>query len=140
MPVDHATDIRRTLTGVVLGALIIAVLAVRGWPLLFVILIVCALGLWEFFTLFWGPRGRIPSRLCAIALGWGMLIFHALFPQQIGNISSISLLYIFCNMFLGRAELYRDLFQGPEPFGAERINQPDGFFIRAFDTEVRRIG
>ena len=56
MPVDHATDIRRTLTGVVLGALIIAVLAVRGWPLLFVILIVCALGLWEFFTLFWGPR------------------------------------------------------------------------------------
>ena len=82
MPVDHATDIRRTLTGVVLGALIIAVLAVRGWPLLFVILIVCALGLWEFFTLFWGPRGRIPSRLCAIALGWGMLILSWMHRPQ----------------------------------------------------------
>ena len=82
MPVDHATDIRRTLTGVILGALIIAVLAVRGWPLLFVILIVCALGLWEFFTLFWGPRGRIPSRLCAIALGWGMLILSWMHRPQ----------------------------------------------------------
>ena len=82
MPVDHATDIRRTLTGLILGALIIAVLAVRGWPLLFVILIVCALGLWEFFTLFWGPRGRIPSRLCAIALGWGMLVLSWMHRPQ----------------------------------------------------------
>ena len=35
-------------------------------------LLVAALGLWEFFSLFWGNK-RIPSRICAIALGWGML-------------------------------------------------------------------
>ncbi|WP_297217200.1 phosphatidate cytidylyltransferase [uncultured Desulfovibrio sp.] len=82
MAVDHATDIRRTLTGVALGALILLVLAVRGWPLLAVILLVAALGLWEFFSLFWGKSGRIPSRICAIVLGWGMLVLSWMHRPQ----------------------------------------------------------
>ncbi|WP_297826791.1 phosphatidate cytidylyltransferase [uncultured Desulfovibrio sp.] len=73
MSVDHAVDIRRIITGLGLAAVLLLVLWLRGWPLLFVILLVAALGLWEFYSLFWGATGRIPSRICAIALGWGML-------------------------------------------------------------------
>lgn len=72
MAVDHATDIRRTITGLVLAAIVVLALVLRGWVLLALILLVAALGLWEFFSLFWGNK-RIPSRVCAIALGWGML-------------------------------------------------------------------
>ena len=72
MAVDHATDIRRTITGLVLAAIVVLALVLRGWVLLALILLVAALGLWEFFSLFWGNK-CIPSRICAIALGWGML-------------------------------------------------------------------
>ena len=82
MAVDHATDIRRIMTGLILGGLLILVLLVRGLPLLAVILAVSALGLWEFFSLFWGPRGRIPSRICAIALGWGMILLSWMHRPQ----------------------------------------------------------
>ena len=68
MAVDHATDIRRTITGLVLAAIVVLALVLRGWVLLALILLVAALGLWEFFSLFWGNK-RIPSRVCAIALG-----------------------------------------------------------------------
>ena len=74
MAFDHKVDVTRTLTGLVLIGVLVFVLAVRGLPLLFFILLVAALGLWEFYSLFWGPKGRIPSRLCAIALGWAMLV------------------------------------------------------------------
>ena len=70
MSVDHAVDIRRIITGLALAAVLLLVLWLRGWPLLFVILLVAALGLWEFYSLFWGPTERIPSRICAIALGY----------------------------------------------------------------------
>ncbi|MBQ7606769.1 MAG: phosphatidate cytidylyltransferase [Desulfovibrionaceae bacterium] len=73
MAVDHALDIKRTITGLALVAVLVFVLTVRGIPLLLFILLASALGLWEFYSLFWG-RGRIRSRLCAIALGSGMLI------------------------------------------------------------------
>ena len=69
MAVDHATDIRRTITGLVLAAIVALALVLRGWVLLALILLVAALGLWEFFSLFWGNK-RIPSRVCAIALGY----------------------------------------------------------------------
>ena len=69
----HALDIRRTVTGLSLAAVILLALWLRGLPLLILILLACAWGLWEFYSLFWGPRGRISSRICAIALGWGML-------------------------------------------------------------------
>lgn len=69
----RSIDIRRIITGLALAAVLLLALWLRGWPLLFVILLVAALGLWEFYSLFWGPTGRIPSRICAIALGWGML-------------------------------------------------------------------
>ena len=53
MAVDHATDIRRTITGLVLAAIVVLALVLRGWVLLALILLVAALGLWEFFSLFW---------------------------------------------------------------------------------------
>lgn len=73
MPVDHATDIRRSLTGAIIIAVIIAALWMRGYFLLILILITSAIGLWEFYTLFWGHGRRIPSRICAIILGSLML-------------------------------------------------------------------
>ncbi len=74
MSATRSVDKTRILTGVLIAAVIVAALLARGLPLLLLILLVCALGLWEFFTLFWGPRGRIPGRCCAILLGWGMLV------------------------------------------------------------------
>ena len=64
---------KRIVTGLVLAALAGTALYVRGPVLLLLVLVICALGLWEFFSLFWGRTGRIPSRICAILLGWGML-------------------------------------------------------------------
>ena len=34
MAVDHATDIRRTITGLVLAAIVVLALVLRGWVLL----------------------------------------------------------------------------------------------------------
>ena len=75
MPIDPSTqsiDIRRIFTGLALAAVLLLALWLRGLPLLFVILLVCALGLWEFYSLFWGSS-RVPSRICAIILGWGIV-------------------------------------------------------------------
>ncbi len=74
MAVDHAVDITRTITGVGLLAILIVALWFRGWFLLGLILLVAALGLWEFYGLFWGKTGRIRSRICGITLGWLMLL------------------------------------------------------------------
>ena len=74
MSVNHAVDLKRILTGVVMVAVIVAALTFRGIPLLLLILIISGLGLWEFFSLFWGKTDRIPSRVIAILLGWGMLV------------------------------------------------------------------
>ncbi len=63
----------RIITGLLLAAITGFALVVRGWFLLFSVLIVCALTLWEFYSLFWGPTGRIRMRICGILLGWGML-------------------------------------------------------------------
>lgn len=74
MAVDHATDIRRILTGLVLIGVLFLALWLRGYFLLGLILLAAAAGLWEFYSLFWGRRGNLPSRFCAIILGWSMLI------------------------------------------------------------------
>ena len=74
MSVNHKVDITRISTGLIMAAVIVAALYFRGLPLLFLILLACALALWEFFSMFWGPNGRIAGRCCGILLGWGMLI------------------------------------------------------------------
>ena len=73
MAVDHATDVRRTITGLLLAGALLVVLCIRGIPLLLVIMLASAVALWEFYSLFWGPNGRRPSRVCAIGLGWAMI-------------------------------------------------------------------
>ncbi len=76
-------DIKRVITGISLAAIVGAALYLRGMLLLFVVLSICALALWEFYSLFWGKRGRILSRVCAIGLGFGMLILtHMQRPQD----------------------------------------------------------
>ena len=74
MSVNHEVDVKRTVTGLIMAAVVVGVLCVRGLPMLLLIMLVAALGLWEFFSLFWGKTGRIPTRCCAILLGWGMLL------------------------------------------------------------------
>ena len=66
-------DYTRIVTGIALIGLLAVALYVRGWFLLVLVLAVSAMGLWEFFALFWGPRRRLRRRVCAILLGWGML-------------------------------------------------------------------
>ena len=74
MSVNHEVDVKRTVTGLIMAAVVVGVLCVRGLPMLLLIMLVAALGLWEFFSLFWGKTRRIPTRCCAILLGWGMLL------------------------------------------------------------------
>ncbi len=64
----------RLFTGCTFGLIVAIALYYRGFFLLAVVLTVCAGALWEFYSFFWGRRGRIHSRICGIALGWGMLI------------------------------------------------------------------
>lgn len=73
-PAPRIREIPRVITGVALIAVIAAVLSVRGWPLLFAVLLVSCLCLWEFYSLFWGARRRLTSRLCALALGCAMIV------------------------------------------------------------------
>ncbi len=65
---------KRVGTGLSLAALVVAALYFRGPLLLVTVLLVSALALWEFYSLFWGPKGRVATRLCGVALGFGMLI------------------------------------------------------------------
>lgn len=74
MAVDHATDLRRIATGALIVLILAAALWYRGYFLLGLILIVSALGLWEFYSLFWGSGKRCPTRICGIILGSLMLI------------------------------------------------------------------
>ncbi len=69
----RSTAVQRTITGLTLAGVLAAALYFRGPLLLGLVLLAAALGLWEFYSLFWGKTGRIPSRICAILLGWGML-------------------------------------------------------------------
>ncbi|MBQ1846125.1 MAG: phosphatidate cytidylyltransferase, partial [Desulfovibrio sp.] len=71
---QHAVDKKRIVTGLLLAAVILAALWFRGIPLLLLIMLVSALALWEFLSLFWGKSGWIAGRVCAILLGWGMLV------------------------------------------------------------------
>ncbi len=64
---------KRFLTSLVFIAIVGSGLWFRGWVLLLVVLAVCAVALWEFYSLFWGKSGRIRTRICGILLGWGML-------------------------------------------------------------------
>lgn len=73
MAIDRVTDIKRVATGSILALALAIALWARGWFLLALILLTAAIGLWEFYSLFWGQRGRVPSRICAIVLGWLML-------------------------------------------------------------------
>ena len=63
----------RVATGLVLAALTLGVVYVRGLPLLLFVLAVSAAALWEFYALFWGNNTRIITRVLAVLLGWGML-------------------------------------------------------------------
>lgn len=74
MAVDHATDIRRGITGAAIVAVLALALWLRGPLLLILILLVSAIGLWEFYSLFWGAWRRVATRICAIILGSLMLI------------------------------------------------------------------
>ncbi len=76
-------DVMRVITGFSLAAVVGTALYLRGIFLLIVVLTICALALWEFYSLFWGKKGRILSRFFAIALGFGMLLLtHMQRPQD----------------------------------------------------------
>ncbi len=67
-------SLTRLFTGLAFGLIVVMALYLRGFFLLGVVLITCAMALWEFYSLFWGKQGRTNTRLCGIALGWAMLI------------------------------------------------------------------
>ena len=70
---DFSSLLPRFVTGICLAALVALPLYFRGLPLLFFVLGVTAVALWEFFSLFERRKLRVATRVCAIFLGWGML-------------------------------------------------------------------
>lgn len=78
----RTTAVQRTITGLALSGILVAALYFRGPFLLGLVLLAAGLGLWEFYSLFWGKTGRIPSRISAILLGWGMLTLTWLHRPQ----------------------------------------------------------
>ncbi len=74
MTASHQVDVTRICTGLAMAVVLGCALYFRGYFLLFLIMLVCALALWEFYSLFWGKNGHIAGRCCAIILGWGMLV------------------------------------------------------------------
>ncbi len=64
---------KRIMTSIVFASIVGAALWFRGVFLLAVVLVVSAISLWEFYSLFWGKAGRIRTRICGVLLGWGML-------------------------------------------------------------------
>lgn len=70
---DSSSHLPRIATGLSLGALTLCVLYFRGLPLLLLVLAVVAVALWEFYSLFWGNKTRVFTRIFAVLLGWGML-------------------------------------------------------------------
>ncbi len=65
---------KRVVTGLSMAGFVLAALYFQGYLLLGTVLLICAISLWEFYSLFWGPNGRVLTRLCGIALGFGMLL------------------------------------------------------------------
>ncbi len=65
--------VQRIITATVLLLVLAIALTVQGLFLLLVVLLISAIAQWEFYALFWGKSKKIRSRICAIALGWGML-------------------------------------------------------------------
>lgn len=117
MAVDHATDIKRSITGAFLIALLIAALYFRGLFLLCLILIASAIGLWEFYALFWGPKGKLPSRLCGIILGTLMLVLTWLHRPQDALVCLGAGFVLAALNFLFRW----DVVEEDTPFGASAI-------------------
>ena len=73
LKIDFSSHLPRLATGVCLAAIVALALYFRGLLLLFFVLGMTAIALWEFYALFWGSKGRMLTRICAIFLGWGML-------------------------------------------------------------------
>lgn len=73
MAINFPFSITRIITGLVLIAVLGIVLYFRGYFLLTFVLLVSALALWEFYSLFWGNRGRIFTKIFGVLIGWGMI-------------------------------------------------------------------
>ncbi|MDR1777568.1 MAG: phosphatidate cytidylyltransferase [Desulfovibrio sp.] len=72
--VSRIQEAPRIATGLALIAALAGVLLLRGWTLLFAVLLVSSLCLWEFYSLFWGPKKRLTSRIFGLALGCAMIV------------------------------------------------------------------
>lgn len=77
-----SSALQRSITGAGIVLLLLLALLLRGPLLLGLILVASALGLWEFYAMFWGQGGRIPHRIFAILLGWGMIVLTWLHRPQ----------------------------------------------------------
>jgi len=72
MTINFPFSLTRIVTGLALMGVLGAALYFRGYFFLFFVLLVSAIALWEFYSLFWGKSGRIFTKIFAILLGWGM--------------------------------------------------------------------
>ena len=79
---DFTSHLPRLITGFILASIVLCALYFQGLVLLFFVMIISAIALWEFYSLFWGHNKRIFTRILAILLGWGMLALTWLHRPQ----------------------------------------------------------
>lgn len=70
---------QRIITAVILLSLLVAALWFGGWAIFTVIAAASALGLWEFYSLFWAGKRRLCRKIAGIALSTGILFAAKIF-------------------------------------------------------------
>lgn len=112
IPADHK---KRVITGLALFASLVLVMFIGSWPLTAFAGLASAIGLWEFYSLFWPGISRLPEKILGMLFGLGVVLC-AMFDKpwlMLGILSGTFL--IGSIMFLFKYGC-RDTAQRPEPY------------------------
>ena len=70
----------RIITGLVLLVILAAALFLGEWPLRILVMLVSAIGLYEFYTMHWPGLTKLPRKALGILLGIGVVLTHDYSP------------------------------------------------------------
>lgn len=112
IPTDHKT---RVITGLALFASLVLVLFIGSWPLTAFVGLASAVGLWEFYCLFWPGMSKLPEKIVGILLGLGVVLCAMLDEPWLMLAILCGTFFIGSIMFLFKYGC-RDITQRPEPY------------------------
>lgn len=112
IPTDHKT---RVITGLALFASLILVMFIGAWPLTAFVGLASAVGLWEFYTLFWPGMNKMPEKILGMFLGLGIVLCAMLDKPWLMLSILYAAFFIASIIFLFKYGC-RDTAQRPEPY------------------------